>query len=143
MLFLGDHRRVIKRDCDCQNPFKAQCIRILADKSGMFQKPHEIDRCKDSKSQDISKSEFNLNALFSTCTHLNIKGTISTCVSIQTYHQVKMTFHKMKNDNIQNCILGKNFITEESISKGISIYVTNQTRYVYYTVGQLICYCYM
>ena len=118
-------------------------IRILAEKSGMFQKPHETDRCKDSKSQDISKSEFNLNALFSTCTHLNIKGTISTCVSIQTYHQVKMTFHKMKNDNIQNCILGKNFITEESISKGISIHVTNQTRYVYYTVGQLICYCYM
>ena len=129
-------------DCDRLKPFKAQCIRVLAEKSAskspllVQEHNHETtNQCKHSKSKDIiSKSEFNLSAWSSNCTHLNIKGSISisSCSSpvIQAHHKVRMTFHKMQNENIQNCILGKNFLTEESISKEISIYETSQTRYV-------------
>ena len=126
-------------DCDRQKPFKAQCIRVLAEKSAksplLVQEHHNhetTNQCKHSKSKDISKSEFNLSGLSSNCTHLNIKGSVINSCSpvIQAHHKVRMTFHKMQNENIQNCILGKNFLTEESISKGISIYETSQTRYV-------------
>ena len=142
-VFVGDwkFRRGLKLyDCDRQKPFKAQCIRVLAEKSAksplLVQEHHNhetTNQCKHSKSKDsISKSEFNLSALSSNCTHLNIKGSIISSCSpvIQAHHKVRMTFHKMQNENIQNCILGKNFLTEESISKGISIYETSQTRYV-------------
>ena len=142
-VFVGDwkFRRGLKLyDCDRQKPFKAQCIRVLAEKSAkspllVQEHNHETtNQCKHSKSKDIiSKSEFNLSAWSSNCTHLNIKGSISisSCSPvIQAHHKVRVTFHKMQNENIQNCILGKNFLTEESISKGISIYETSQTRYV-------------
>ena len=143
-VFVGDwkFRRGLKLyDCDRQKPFKAQCIRVLAEKSTKspllvqeYTNHETTNQCKHSKSKDISKSEFNLSAFSSNCTHLNIKGSISisSCSSsvIQAHHKVRISFHKMQNENIQNCILGKNFLTEESISKGISIYETSQTRYV-------------
>ena len=89
-----------------------------------------MDWCKNSPaSKDVvPKSEFNLNALLLNCTHLNIKGSMASCTPIQTYDKVKMTFHKVKNNSIENCTLGKDFLSKDSVSKKVRIFDTNETR---------------
>ena len=125
--------------CDCHNPFKAQCSRVLDVKPTPSSQPAiqswknvVMDWCKNSpssKDNNVPISEFNLNALLLNCTHLNIKGSMASCTPIQTYDKVKMTFHKVKNNSIENCTLGKDFLSKDSVSKKVRIFDTNQTRY--------------
>ena len=133
----GRHQRSHQRVCDCHNPFKAQCSRVLDVKPTPSSQPvwkntsFVMDWCKNSPSKNVPKSEFNLNALLLNCTHLNIKGSMASCTPIQTYDKVKMTFHKVKNNSkIKNfnCTLGKDFLSKDSVSKKVRIFDTNETR---------------